>query len=422
MMRRAWWCGVLVAVGVLFAPVSTAAQERDTTTLEELERRLDAVTRELERMRLGRDVVEADTSILGFGPAASKVYRVNQGVSIGGYGEFLYENFADEREDGVESSPTDRFDALRAIIYLGYKFNDQWLLNSEIEIEHADEIYLEFAYLDYLFSDDAGLRAGMLLAPIGLVNELHEPSVFLGTERPVTESVIIPSTWRENGIGVFGGHGDFAWRAYVMNGLNASGFGPSGLRGGRQKGAQALAEEFGVAARVDYTGVLGLTVGGSSYLGNSGQDLELTGEELDVRTLIWEGHVDFKRAGLELRALVAGATLDEAAELNSALGYAGAGGVGDEMLGWYVQGGYDVLRPLDTAHQLIPYVRYERVDTHASVPDGFTADPARDLTVVSLGAAWKPLTNIVWKLDYQIHSNEAETGVDQFNAALGWLF
>jgi hypothetical protein len=70
----------------------------------------------------------------------------------------------------------------------------------------------------------------------------------------------------------------------------------------------------------------------------------------------------------------------------------------------------------------VPYFRYEKVDTHHRVPDAFTADPAQDRTVLSLGAAWKPLPNAVWKVDYQLHSNEAETGVDQLNVALGWLF
>lgn len=418
------WIGALAlcALVVAAAPGNARAQQEDSARIAELERRVDAVTRELERMRLGRDVVEADTSILGLGPAASKVYKVNQGVSIGGYGEVLYENYADERQDGVPSDRTDQLDALRAILYVGYKFNDRWLFNSEIEVEHADEIYLEFAYLDYLFSDVAGMRAGMLLAPMGLVNELHEPPVFLGTERSLTESVIIPSTWRENGVGLFGGFGPLVWRGYVMNGLNAAGFGAAGLRGGRQKGARALAEDFGVAGRLDYVGLLGLTAGASAYYGQSGQGIELGGDELGVGTLIWDAHLDYEIGGLDLRALVAGARLDDAAELNQVLGLAGAAGVGDELFGWYAQAGYDVLRALETRHQLIPYARYEQVNTHASVPDGYVADPARDQTVLSVGVAWKPLTNVVWKADYQIHSNEADTAVDQLNVALGWLF
>jgi hypothetical protein len=413
---------VLLGAACLTVPDPLAAQDPDSVRLAELERRMEAVTRELEQLRLGREVVEADTSILGLGPAASKVYKVGRGVSLGGYGEIVYENFAGEREDGSPSTARDRVDALRAILYVGYKFNDRLLFNSEIEVEHADEIFLEFAYVDYLLNDHVGLRAGMLLAPMGLVNELHEPSTFLGTQRPVTESVIIPTTWRENGLGLFGGVGDFAWRAYLMNGLNGAGFSGAGLRGGRQKGARALAEDFGVAARLDYQGVLGLLAGGSLYYGQSGQNALLDGQEVAGGTLIWDAHVDYRIGGLELRGLLAGAHLDDARELSQLNGLGGSSAIGQDMLGWYAQAGYDLLRRTELRDQLIPYARYERVNTQAEVPEGFSANLANDRTILSLGLAWKPITNIVWKADYQIHTNEAEQGTNQFNVALGWIF
>ena len=413
---------VAVAAAMVLAPAALSAQQPDSVRMRELERRIEAISRELEQLRLGRDVVEADTSLQGLGPAASKVYQVRQGVSLGGYGEILYENFAGERQDGEPAGRQDRIDALRAILYVGYKFNDRLLLNTEIEIEHADEIFLEFAYLDYLLNDNVGLRAGLLLAPLGLVNELHEPPIFLGTQRSVTESVIIPTTWRENGVGLFGDVADFAWRAYVMNGLDGAGFNAGGLRGGRQKGATALAEDFGVAGRLDYTGVLGLLAGVSAYAGQSAQNRELNGEEVGGGTFIWDAHLDYRTRGLDLRALVAGASLSDAADLNALNELSGAGGVGESMLGWYVQAGYDVLRTTGIDDALIPYVRYEMVNTQAEVPTGFEASPATDRSIVSLGLAWKPIPNVIWKADYQMHGNEADTGVNQVNVALGWLF
>ena len=404
------------------SPEATLAQDPDSARISELERRMEAVTREMERLRLGRDVVEADTSILGMGPAASKVYKVNQGVSLGGYGEFLYENFGGELENGAAASSQNQFDALRAIIYVGYKFDDRLLFNSEIEIEHADEISLEFAYLDYLLTDNVGVRAGMLLAPLGLVNELHEPPAFLGTERAVTERLIIPSTWRENGIGLFGKTESFSARAYLMNSFDGSRFSGSGLRGGRQKGSKAVAEDMGVAARLDYTGKPGLLVGASTWYGQTGQGRELNGEEVGGGVFILDAHLDYKVRGWDLRALVASAHVNDAAALNELNGLTGDEGVGKDMLGWYLQAGYDVLRNSATTHQLIPYVRYERVDTQREVAAGFSADPANDLTVTSLGASWKPLPKVVAKLGYQFHSNDARTGLDQWNASLGWLF
>jgi hypothetical protein len=417
----------LSAFGV--APAS--AQERDSTELKQIERQIEAITRQLEELQLGREVVvEADTSVHGFGPAASKVYKVRQGVSIGGYGEVLYENFLGNREDGLPSGETDRLDALRAIVYVGYKFSDKVLFNSEIEFEHGStedggSVSLEFGYLDYRVSPRFGLRGGLLLPPMGFLNEIHEPPAFLGTRRPETERVLIPATWRESGIGFYGGAGDMSYRAYLINGFDATGFDAEGLREGRQNGAEAAAENFGVVGRVDYSGFPGLTVGTSAYLGNSGQGATLPSEpgaSIGARTFIWDGHAEYRNRGFQLRGLVAVATLSDASEVNELNGFTGAESVGDRLVGWYLQGGYDVLQGTRTGQQLIPYLRYEQLNTQSSVPTGFTADPENDQSLATFGAMWKPLPNVSLKADYQVVSNDAETGVNQFNVNLGYLF
>jgi hypothetical protein len=433
-ITRVLVAGAMVATFAPLAP-SAFAQEADSARIAELERQIEAITRELERQTLGDAVVEADSSVLGFGPAASKVYRVGQGVSVGGYGETLYENHSYEREDGAPSGASDQIDALRAIVYVGYKFNDRLLFNSELEFEHgstdnAGSASVEFAYIDYRLNDSFGLRGGLLLSPMGFVNELHEPPVFLGTERPFTESSIIPTTWRENGVGAFGGNDDFSWRVYVMNSLDGVGGGPSsadgfssiGLRGGRQKGSKALAEDLGVVARLDYLGSLGFILGGSAFRGGTGHGREFDGSMVEGTTLIWEGHAEYKASGWDLRALVAGARVDDVAALNELRGLEGNGSIGESMLGWYVQAGYDLLRGLPSTHQLIPYARYEVVNTQGEVPEGFSTNPANERTILSVGAAWKPVPQVVTKLDFQVHSNEAETGVNQLNVALGYLF
>ena len=421
-MRSIFISAGLVAAANVFVPISTQAQQ-DSARLNRLENQLEAVTRELEALRLGRDlVVEADSADVGFGPAASKVYRVRQGVSIGGYGEVLYENFDGSREDGAPSGETDRFDALRAIVYVGYKFNDKFLFNSEIEFEHGStedggSVSLEFGYLDYRLSPRFGLRAGLLLAPMGFLNELHEPPTFLGARRPETERQVIPSTWRENGIGFFGEAGPLTYRVYLVNGFMGSGFTAEGLREGRQNGAEAAARHFGAVGRLEYAVRPGLTISASSYLGNSGQS-----DSIAARTLIWEGHAEYRAGGLEIRGLVSGASLDDVARLNGEAGLTGNASIGERLLGWYLQAGYDVLRTSASPQSLIPYVRYERLNTQDQVPPGFAVDPATDRTITTLGIAWKPLPNIALKADYQIQRNEARTGIDQLNAALGYLF
>jgi len=409
---------------------------QDTTLVSELRRQIEIITLEIEELKLGREVVvEADTSLYGLGPAASRVYRVGQGVSIGGYGEMLYENFAAEREDGQPAGVNDQLDYLRAIVYVGYKFSDRFLFNSELELEHAStggdgSVSVEFAYVDWLLTEPVAIRAGLVLIPMGFVNELHEPPTFLGTTRPETERQIIPSTWRENGIGIFGERQGFSYRAYLVNGFDAignapaaSGFSASGLRGGRQKGSKALVEDIAGVARLDYQGLLGLTVGSAIYVGQSGQnDTTSAGTTIDATTVIWEGHAQYRARGFDLRGLIAVADVGDVEEINAAHGLSGTESVGERLLGWYLQAGYDVLHRTRSRAQLVPYLRYEQLNTQDEVPAGFAANPATDRRIVTLGLAWRPITNLIVKADYQVHSNDADTGVDQFNAVIGYLF
>ncbi|GBD31629.1 hypothetical protein HRbin33_00588 [bacterium HR33] len=441
MLNRSQLSWSLLALSLNFGYASAQEpQGQDTTELARLRAQIEAITRELEELRLGREVVaRADSSILGFGPAASKVYRGQEGVSLGGYGEVLYENFSASRQDGQLSGRTDQLDALRAIVYVGYKFNDRLIFNSEIEFEHAHTgqggvVEMEFAYVDYRISPQFGLRAGLLLLPLGILNEQHEPPTFFGARRTDVETAIIPSTWRENGIGVFGSLGDLSYRAYLVNGFDAvgggssraGGFSASGLRGGRQSGARAIAEDFALALRADYTGVLGLTLGAGTYYGEAGQGRTLPAGfgsgTLDAPTYIWELHALYQARGLDLRALYVRAGVGDVAALNAARGLTGSASIGERLEGWYLQAGYDILRGTRSAHQLAPFVRYEKLNTQARVPAGFTADPANDQRIVTLGLSWKPIFQVALKADYQIRRNQARTAVNQFNAAISYLF
>lgn len=407
------------------APEASSADPRDAR-LDELARRIDVIAAELEDMKIGEAVVIADESVHGFGPAASKIYRTEGGISIGGYGEMLYQGFDSSKDDGSPSGKTDELDFLRAVLYFGYKFNDRWLFNSEIEVEHAStgeegSVSAEFAYLDYLWKPELNLRGGLLLVPMGFVNELHEPTTFLTAKRPDTERLIIPSTWRESGLGIFGDVGNFSYRTYVINGFDGSDFSSAGLRGGRQKGSKAKAEDLAWVGRVDYTGTPGLLAGVSAYLGDSGQGIEgPDGSRLGVSTRIFEGHVEWKWRGLEVRGLWAQAKLDDVAELNEALGLSGSSSIGEELEGFYLQAGYDFLA--GSTRALIPFVKWEQVDTQSQVPDGFSRNGARDFDSLTLGLAFRPIDPLVVKIDFQDFDNEAGNATDQFNFALGYAF
>lgn len=410
------------------APVSPAAAPAPSAA--ELERRIDLLAAELEKLRVGEAATAvADAGQHGLGPAASKVYRKEKGASVGGYGEMLYQGFDGRRDDGSASGRTDQLDFLRAVLYLGYKFDDRWIFNSEIEYEHADTeeegaVAVEFAYLDRLIRPEINARAGLLLLPMGFVNELHEPTVYLGARRSATESQILPTTWRENGLGLFGEIGPVAYRSYVVNGLDASGFGASGLRGGRQKGSQAKAEDLAWVTRLDWSPTPGLVAGASYYRGDSGQGTKgLDGATLGVGTEIVEGHVEWKWRGLELRALAARAELDDVAALNAALGLSGRGGIGARLTGGYLEAGFDLLSLGGGLRQeLIPYARFEQIDSQARVPAGYSSNPANDQKIRTYGVAWKPLPQIVFKADWQDVANRAGTGIDQLNLLMGFVY
>ncbi len=396
--------------------------------LAELERRLAVLAEELERLRLG---AAAPASAVaqgrwGLAPAAAKVYGASPGVSLGGYGEMVYEDPSSSREDGVRSGRPAQVDFLRAVAYVGYKFDERFVLNTELEFEHGTtsgnvgEASVEFAYLDYLWRPELNLRAGMVLLPVGLVNELHEPTVFHGVLRPAVERTVIPSTWRENGFGVFGEAGPLAYRIYLVNGLDASKFSAAGWRAGRQKGARARSEDFAWVGRVDYVGVPGLVVGGSVYTGEAAQaQPALVAAGADPRTSLVEGHLDWRWRALAVRALAVRARLSDAAALNAALNLVGPASVGSRLAGHYLEAAWDVL---SGRAALEPFLRWERLDTQERVPTGFAANPANATRILTVGATFRPIPQIVVKVDWQDVHTRARTGVDTVNVGLGYVF
>jgi hypothetical protein len=430
---------------------STAAST--DAKLVEIERKIDILAQEIESMKLGEAAAgapavaaatgttpvppapttqEQSAQRYGLGLAASKVYGVRRGVSIGGYGEILYENFAGTRQDGTPSGRNDRIDFLRAVVYLGYKFSDRWLLNTEIEYEHAvtgedagGEVALEFAFLDYMHSPALNGRAGLVLVPMGLVNELHEPTAFLGARRPDVERFILPTTWREIGAGGYGEAGPFAYRGYVMTSLDSAGFtAANGIRGGRQQGSLAVADDWALTGRLDFVGLPGFVAGGSVFSGDTGQGRETPeGQAFGARTTVYDFHADWRWRGLWMRALYAGSSIADAAEVNEANGLTGAQSIGSRQEGWYAQGAFDVFSLFPDARvSLSPYVRYEQWDTQAEVPAGYERNPANDNTEWTFGLGFQPIDQLILKADWQLRHNEADTGVNQWNVALGYVF
>ena len=407
------------------------AAMQQTPDLAEIRRQIEILGQEIEALktRPTEKAVVADTEQYGLGAAASKVYSVESGMSFGGYGEMLYENYAARTDAEVRTTNKDKFDMLRGVLYAGYKYNDRVLFNSEIEFEHGNtalggEASVEFAYLDFMATKNVGVRTGLLLVPMGLVNEKHEPTTYLTARRSFTENAIIPTTWREMGAGVFGEHGPLSWRAYAVNSIRGDRFSAGGVRGGRQKGANAQIEDIALTGRLDYTPIEGTTIGGSFFSGNTGQGNSVAGEVVEGKLTIVDLHGEAQFRGATVRALWAQATLDDVAQLNAIQNLTGNRSIGEEMGGWYVEAGYDLssLLPRFGEASLTPYVRYEQLDTQRSVPAGFARNPASELTVFTYGLQFRPMPQTVIKWDYQNTDNEAGTGLDQWNIGVGYIF
>jgi hypothetical protein len=414
------------------APAPTS----DSARIEELEEKVDILTEEMGRLESIFAVPEelALESFHGLGPAASKVYKKEGGLSIGGYGENRIRSFHNTDDDDRDNV----YDQLRVVLYVGYKFNEKWVLNSEVEYEHGGtEVAVEFLTVDYIWRDELAFRAGNLLVPMGFVNEIHEPNFFFGAERPEIERTILPSTWHENGAGVWGTLADrVEYRMYVINGFNAEDFTSSGLRSGRQGGAEAIANDFAFVGRVDVDVATGLMVGGSVYTGQSGQEQtsDLSGTERDVpdaHTTIYELHAQYKGYGASLRGLWTEAFVDEAGRLSRVLDKGPTGAIASQMRGWYLEAAYDVL-PLfveSSRASIEPFFRFERYDTQREVSDlGFDRDRTKDIDLYVAGVQFKPIPQIVFKLDYRhfelarTTSSGARQRADEVQGLVGYVF
>ena len=271
--------------GAQISLARTTSEER----IKKLEEQIKVLADEIEAIK-SASVTEPPVYETEFGvaPAASRVYRVDQGVSFGGYGELLIGNVKEDSHNTV--------DTLRVILYNGYKFNDHIVFNSEIEFEHGttgknkDEksgsASVEFALLDFLISDEFNLRGGLLLAPFGIISEIHEPTTFYGVGRPSVERQIIPTTWREAGAGVhgtfnLGSAGSLSYRAYGMSSFDSRGFLASNNRSLRVKGNRARFDDIAFVGRVEYDPIPGVKIGGSMFYGNTGQDEKVDGKTID---------------------------------------------------------------------------------------------------------------------------------------------
>jgi hypothetical protein len=339
-------------------------------------------------------------------------------LTIGGYGEITYNQ--PEGDNG-------ELDVQRLVLMFGYKFNDRTQFITEIEFEHVNEVYVEQAFLQYSLNDNVNLRGGLMLVPMGIVNEFHEPTTFNGVERPSVDGSIIPTTWREIGIGISGKSNEISLRyqAYLFNGfasVNGSKVlgGKNGLRNGRQKGAKSTINKPNFSAKADYYGINGLRLGLAGYVGRTQAEDDvdmIDGADVGIAMVGFDARYKYKRFAARGQFINASLTDTEAYNtLNSA-------DLGNKLQGWYLESSYNLLSQ-DKEQQLWAFARYEDYDTHASVDGSLTKNNAFDRNDITFGLSYKLSPGTVVKADYQIKSNEVANSdsTGQLNFGIGVWF
>ncbi len=364
---------------------------------------------------------------------AGRMLEEENPLTIGGYGQIDYNQVV-----SGEEFHNGNLDVHRLILMFGYKFNDRTQFISEVELEHVKEVYVEQAFLQYEIKPWLKFRGGLMLVPMGIINEYHEPSTFNGVERPNLDKYIVPSTWREIGAGFTGvlPSVSLSYQAYVMNGFRgyddgALLSGSDGFRKGRQKGAESMITSPSLAVKLNHFGISGLQIGLSGYYGNSQSNLYdgLSKTDEAARASADSSIVGLSMAGLDARYTFGGLSLRGQFNYgwvsnSEAYNDFTSSDLGSAVSGWYLEAAFDLFSLLESANtRLIPFIRYEQYDTHATVEESIPQDPSLDRTDLTLGVGWKLDRGAMLKMDYQLfREGGSDQGVNQFNAGVAVWF
>lgn len=397
--------GLLAAGNVLAqAPESVAELwqivQRQQAQIESLEQRLSAYESggagdvELSDTRRTEAPPAVDDRMTAAGVTAQSTARIvgrlqdaaarPQRTTFAGYGELHYNNrdFAD-----VALGSSKDVDYHRFVTFIGHRFNDRVRFFSEVEIEHSlagdgkpGEVEIEQAWVQFALNDRLSAQTGLFLIPVGIMNETHEPPTFYGVERNNVESIILPSTWWEAGAGLSGRAGrGISWDFAVHSGLAIPTTGGSAfrVRSGRQKVAEALANDLAMTGRIRYTGIRGLELAAS--VGYQQDPSQLPGDGLDSGRL-FTAHAIYNRNRFALRSLFAQWNFD---------GFAVEAAGDDVQKGMFIEPSY---RFGGDRNRWGVYARYEDV-SGARDQDAFTQ--------TEFGFNYWPTDLVTFKFSYQ---------------------
>ncbi len=402
----------------LLVSSAQAAETKDSLELrlqrleESQQRSIGALSEEVSRLKQeSRGTEFTSSGFMGMGAGASKVYFSKSDLSIGGYGEIIYK----DPRGGTTGNTTDVY---RVVPYISYRFSDSLIFNSEIEFEHGDEVAIEFAYLDFIVGPGLGVRAGHILLPMGITNLRHEPTYFQSVLRPETESNLIPSTWHENGVMIFGSKDRWRYQLGVVNGLKVNST-PSSpgtwIREFRQGGGNAQAEDLAVIGRIDWSPRSNIEVGGSYYTGDSGQMGTVTLGRAHVE--LWETHLSWAAWHWELEALWAQGQLTDARFTPAATL------PGKSVKGGHISVAHDVLRGKFGPKKLKLFARYTDYDLQAEKQDAATQrDRSLEKKIWTLGVNYFPHPQVVVKGSLDIRRNAARDEDDRLDLGIGMVF
>lgn len=336
-------------------------------------------------------------------------------TSLWGYGQIGYNHPTARAADA-------QADLTRAVIGFDHAFNDTTRVYGELEWEHAiasaddaGESEVEQLFIEHALSPNHGVRVGLMLVPIGLLNEHHEPTQFYGVERNFVEQAIIPSTWREGGVAGYGTtDSGWQWDLGIVTGPNLGNWDPTSPDG-RESPLGAIHQEMQLAkardlslwARLNWLGVPGLNVGGAVFAGKIGQGTskQFEGDANfpadDSRLILGEAHARWQSGPWDLTALYTRGSISHTQDLNlSFLGQPTA--VPKSFWGGYAQGAWRALAWNESS--VVPFLRYEAFNTgaaYATQPQGLGTPALPTQRVWTAGINYYLTPNVVFKFDYQ---------------------
>ena len=356
---------------------------------------------------------------------------------VGGYGEVHY----NQELDG-SSYTNGGLDVHRIVMLFGYNFNEKTRFITELEFEHVKEVYVEQAFLQHKLNNYINFRGGLMLVPMGITNEYHEPTTFNGVERPLIDNYIAPTTWREIGFGFTGNilPASVKYQAYILNGFNgydgsAHLSGKNGLRKGRQKGAESYISSPNFAGKIEYYGIRGLNIGLSGYFGKTQSTLY---DGLDKKDEAAIATADSSIVGISMVGLDTRYNL-KGLQLKGQLYYSSLSNtdqyniftaadqtpndLGSSMIGYYAEAGYNVLRFSNSEKQLVPFVRYEFLNTHNTVESNIAKNQKYERTAITTGLTFTLTKGAVLKADMQFSKDGLTDKFSKtFNTGFGVMF